>query len=54
MNHDSYGMVCSARELNLQKHQFNTNGIIELPDYFEVGKKFMYAFANFYEKNSKL
>jgi tRNA-binding protein len=51
MNHDSYGMICSARELNLRKHQFNSQGIIELPNYFKVGQNFMHVYTNFpYEK----
>jgi tRNA-binding protein len=47
MNYESVGMICSAKELNLHKHTFNSEGIIELPDYFTVGQNFMYAFANY-------
>ncbi|MDR0675408.1 MAG: tRNA-binding protein [Mycoplasmataceae bacterium] len=52
MGYDSYGMICSVRELNLQKHQFNKEGIIELPNYFtkDIGKNFMDVFVNFCKK----
>jgi tRNA-binding protein len=47
MGHDSQGMICSARELNLSAQQFNSNGIIELPNHFTVGENFMEVFDNF-------
>jgi tRNA-binding protein len=46
MNHDSYGMICSAKELNLKKHKYNTDGIIELPSSFVVGEDFIEPFDN--------
>ncbi|MBA1393580.1 DUF4479 domain-containing protein, partial [Lactobacillus sp. XV13L] len=36
---DSYGMICSARELNL-KHAPQARGILVVPDNFTVGAAF--------------
>ncbi|MDR0826119.1 MAG: hypothetical protein LBM72_02585 [Mycoplasmataceae bacterium] len=46
MNRESNGMICSAAELDLKKHSFNTEGIIELPTTFKVGEPFMQVFNN--------
>lgn len=36
--YDSFGMLCSQKELNLKK--FNDNGIIELNDQYQIGAIF--------------
>ncbi|ATZ18280.1 YtpR family tRNA-binding protein [Mesoplasma melaleucae] len=39
---DSEGMLCSAKELQLESNAFNNEGIIELPDEYQnqIGKAF--------------
>ena len=39
LNHKSYGMLCSSKELNI-KNKFNNEGIIELDDSYQVGSNF--------------
>ncbi|GHU35080.1 hypothetical protein FACS1894166_13200 [Bacilli bacterium] len=46
MGKESSGMICSAHELDLKKHSFNTEGIIELPTTFKIGEPFMLVFNN--------
>ncbi|GHU48316.1 hypothetical protein FACS1894218_4890 [Bacilli bacterium] len=46
MGKESNGMICSANELDLKKHSFNTEGIIELPSSFKIGEPFMPVFNN--------
>jgi tRNA-binding protein len=43
---DSIGMLCSATELKLTNDKFNRNGIVELPDDYQVGEPFLGAFTN--------
>ncbi|KAF5273749.1 hypothetical protein FQR65_LT17091 [Abscondita terminalis] len=40
MNVDSFGMLCSSKELNLEKYNFNETGIVELGDNYKVGSDF--------------
>lgn len=44
MNVASFGMLCSQKELNI--HGFNTEGIIELNDQYEVGSIFKNVYSN--------
>ena len=39
LNNKSFGMLCSAKELNI-KNKFNDEGIIELDDSYQVGSDF--------------
>ena len=39
LNNKSFGMLCSAKELNIQ-NKFNTEGLIELDDSYQVGNNF--------------
>ena len=44
---DSFGMLCSCRELNLTNQGFNEEGIIELPTHeFTVGEVFKILYSN--------
>ncbi|MDR3257883.1 MAG: hypothetical protein LBT17_03730 [Mycoplasmataceae bacterium] len=43
---ESYGMICSARELNLSKYSYNTDGIIELDKNLVIGDRFSSVFVN--------
>jgi tRNA-binding protein len=43
---ESYGMICSARELSLSKHSYNADGIIELDNNLVVGDRFSSVFVN--------
>ena len=40
LGHKSFGMLCSARELNIVNSNFNNIGIIELPDDAKIGLSF--------------
>lgn len=46
LGHKSYGMLCSAKELNLDANKYNTAGIIELPKNAQVGAFFTKLFVN--------
>ncbi len=45
LNHDSFGMLCSKKELNINSDEFNESGIIELGSNYQVGQKFDKVFA---------
>lgn len=45
MNIDSNGMICSAKELFI-KDKFNNEGIIELPETYEIGQEFLDLYTN--------
>lgn len=51
--YDSFGMVCSARELGLGNSQFNQEGIIELDQTYasKVGQSF---WKEFYTRHAKI
>ena len=40
LGHKSFGMLCSARELNIVNSNFNNIGIIELPNDAKIGLSF--------------
>ena len=42
----SFGMLCSKKELNLTDKKFNDEGIIELPDSYQIGDKFNEIFVS--------
>ncbi len=44
--YDSYGMLCSKKELGINNEKFNDEGIIELSDEYEVGWIFYDAYSN--------
>lgn len=45
LNYDSFGMLCSKKELNINSDKFNDSGIIELDSNYQVGQKFDKVFA---------
>ncbi|MDR1235107.1 MAG: tRNA-binding protein [Mycoplasmataceae bacterium] len=47
MNYESMGMICSKRELLITDRQFNDEGIIKLPNHFNVGDDFMNVYKNY-------
>lgn len=44
MNYDSFGMLCSQKELNI--NNFNSQGIVELNDEYQVGQLFSKVYSN--------
>ncbi len=42
---ESFGMLCSKKELNLVNSKFNDSGIIELDNTYQVGQKFNEIFC---------
>ena len=44
MNYDSFGMLCSQKELNI--NNFNSQGIVELNDEYQVGQLFTKVYSN--------
>jgi tRNA-binding protein len=46
MGHTSSGMLCSARELNLDLTEYTENGIIELSEQYQIGQPFDKVFVN--------
>ncbi len=45
LNYNSFGMLCSKKELNIDSEDFNDSGIIELDSNYQVGQKFDKIFA---------
>ncbi|MDE6477353.1 MAG: hypothetical protein K2L48_04165 [Mycoplasmoidaceae bacterium] len=45
LNYDSFGMLCSKKELNINSEEFNDSGIVELDNNYQVGQKFDKVFA---------
>lgn len=44
--HESYGMLCSKKELGIDNKKFNDIGIIELDDSYQIGDIFYEAYSN--------
>ena len=44
--YDSFGMLCSKKELGINNEHFNEEGIIELDEQYEIGSIFYDAYSN--------